>query len=106
MKVAVLVFVVASIALSASAGQSVDLLTGRTLADFDCLLTDDKAAIARAYSISDGVMRVSGEVRAILVTKEIYRDFDLSFDMSYPEEGFGDGGIILRQIRMVRAGIH
>ena len=107
MKVAVLVFVVASIALSASAGQSVDLLAGRTLADFDCLLTDDKAAIARAYSISDGVMRVSGEVRAILVTKEIYRDFDLSFDMSYPEEGFGDGGIIL-WVRMLpdRPNIH
>ena len=73
----------------------VDLLAGRTLADFDCLLTDDKAAIARAYSISGGVMRVSGESRAFLVTKETYRDFDLSFDMSYPEEGFGDGGIML-----------
>ena len=76
-------------------GRSVDLLAGRTLADFDCLLTDDEAAIARAYSISGGVLRASGEVRAILVTKESYRDFDLSFDMTYPEEGFGDGGIVL-----------
>ena len=47
----------------------VDLLAGRTLADFDCLLTDDKAAIARAYSISGGVMRVSGESRAFLGTR-------------------------------------
>ena len=78
-----------------SSVRRVDLLAGRTLADFDCLLTDDKAAIARAYSISGGVMRVSGESRAFLVTKETYRDFDLSFDMSYPEEGFGDGGIML-----------
>lgn len=107
MKMILPLFSVATMTLFASAGQSVDLLTGRTLADFDCLLTDDKAAIARAYSISDGVMRVSGEVRAILVTKEIYRDFDLSFDMSYPEEGFGDGGIIL-WVRMLpdRPDIH
>ena len=107
MKMILPLFSVATMTLFASAGQSVDLLTGRTLADFDCLLTDDKADIARAYSISDGVMRVSGEVRAILVTKEIYRDFDLSFDMSYPEEGFGDGGIIL-WVRMLpdRPDIH
>ena len=63
--------------------RSIDLLAGRTLADFDCLLTDDKVAVARAYSIFDGVMRVSGESRAFLVTNETYRDFDLS----YPEEG-------------------
>ena len=95
MKMVFQLFVVAAIALQGVYGRSVDLLAGRTLADFDCLLTDDKAAIARAYSISGGVMRVSGESRAFLVTKETYRDFDLSFDMSYPEEGFGDGGIML-----------
>ena len=107
MKMIFPLFVIASMALSAAPERSVDLLAGRTLADFDCLLTDDKAAIARAYSISDGVMRVSGEVRAILVTKESYRDFDLSFDMSYPEEGFGDGGIML-WVRMLpdRPDIH
>ena len=48
MKMILPLFSVATMTLFASAGQSVDLLTGRTLADFDCLLTDDKAAIARA----------------------------------------------------------
>ena len=100
-------FLAATMTVVASAGQRVDLLAGRTLDDFDCLLTDDKAAIARAYSISGGVMRVSGEVRAILVTKETYGDFNLSFDMSYPEEGFGDGGVML-WVRMLpdRPDIH
>ena len=74
---------------------SVDLLAGKALSDFECLLTDDADAISRAYSLSGGVMRVSGEVRAILVTKETYGDFDLSFDINYPEPGFGDGGVML-----------
>ena len=74
---------------------SVDLLAGKALSDFECLLTDDAEAISRAYSLSEGVMRVSGEVRAILVTKETYGDFDLSFDINYPEPGFGDGGVML-----------
>ena len=87
--------VLSSFAAFGGSGRPVDLLAGKTLSDFECLLTDDKAAISRAYSISDGVMRVAGEVRAILVTKETYGDFDLSFDMNYPEAGFGDGGVTL-----------
>ena len=80
---------------TAAIQHSVDLLAGKALSDFECLLTDDAEAISRAYSLSEGVMRVLGEVRAILVTKETYGDFDLSFDINYPEPGFGDGGVML-----------
>lgn len=86
---------VLSFAVFGGSQRSVDLLAGKALSDFECLLTDDADAISRAYSLSGGVMRVSGEVRAILVTKETYGDFDLSFDINYPEPGFGDGGVTL-----------
>ena len=87
--------VLSSFAVLGESGRPVDLLAGKTLSDFECLLTDDAEAISRAYSLSGGVMRVSGEVRAILVTTETYGDFDLSFDINYPESGFGDGGVTL-----------
>ena len=87
--------VLSSFAVLGESGRPVDLLAGKTLSDFECLLTDDAEAISSAYSLSGGVMRVSGEVRAILVTKETYGDFDLSFDINYPEPGFGDGGVML-----------
>ena len=71
------------------------LLDGRTLDDFDSIPDLPKGEIAKAYSISNGMMRAAGEIDAILVTKETYSDFDLSFDVSYPERGFGDGGVSL-----------
>ena len=73
----------------------VRLLDGRTLDDFESIPKFQKEEIARAYSISNGMMRASGEIDALLVTRETYSDFDLSFDVCYPEDGFGDGGISL-----------
>ena len=107
MKESVLLTSVALASTLFGAAQLVDLLAGKTLADFECMLTKDVEAISQAYSISGGVMRVSGEVRAILVTKESYGDFDLSFDVNYPEDGFGDGGVML-WVRMLpdRPDIH
>ena len=90
----------ASLALFASfggdaCGAAIRLLDGRTLDDFESIPGLPKGEIAKAYSISNGMMRTAGEIDAILVTKETYSNFDLSFDVSYPEKGFGDGGVSL-----------
>ena len=76
-------------------GSATRLLDGRTLDDFESIPCLPKGEIAKAYSISNGMMRASGEIDAILVTRETYSNFDLSFDVCYPEDGFGDGGVSL-----------
>ena len=76
-------------------GSAIRLLDGRTLDDFESIPCLPKGEIAKAYSISNGMMRASGEIDALLVTRDTYSDFDLSFDVCYPEDGFGDGGISL-----------
>ena len=92
---------VASLAVFASFGgvacdvSATRLLDGRTLDDFESIPCLPKGEIAKAYSISNGMMRTVGEIDAILVTRETYSNFDLSFDVSYPEAGFGDGGVSL-----------
>ena len=51
-------------------GSAIRLLDGRTLDDFESIPCLPKGEIAKAYSISNGMMRASGEIDALLVTRD------------------------------------
>ena len=73
----------------------VRILDGCTLDDFESIPKLPKSEVSKAFSISNGIMYAAGNIDTLLVTKESYSNFNLSFDVCYPEDGFGDGGISL-----------
>lgn len=72
---------------------SVDLLAGRTLADFDCPLAKNAADVAATFRLVDGVLTMTGAKPLVLTTKGRWRDFELTAEIQYADGSFGDGGL-------------
>ena len=71
----------------------VDLLSGKSLADFRCPAAKNADEVAATFSLADGVLTMNGSHPLVLTTKGRWRDFELSAEIQYADAAYGDGGL-------------
>ncbi len=77
--------------------KEVDLLAGKTLADFDAIGPEaGPRVIGDTFEIKDGVLTMNGTHAAVLMTKALTEaDFTLTMEVSYATGAFGDAGFVI-----------
>ena len=80
-------------------GDEIALFDGTSLDAFDYHLNDSQATMADVWSIEDGVLICKGRPIGYLVTKDVFRDFELELEWRFdPEKGAGNSGVLLRRV--------
>jgi len=73
--------------------ETIDLFNGKDLSGwtFDSLDTED---MAQVYTVTDGLLKVSGNPRAVLRTEHSYRDYEIELQWRWPGQP-GNSGLLV-----------
>jgi len=91
------VVLAAGVSARAAEGQGVALFDGKSLEGWSFHLVDPKVKMADVWSVQDGVLVCKGEPLGYLVTKQSFKNFELTLQWRWtPGMKPGNSGVLLR----------
>jgi len=86
-----LLFLALSISVSA---QKIELFNGKNLDNWELIVADEKVNPESIFSVSNGVINVTGSTNGYLRTKEVYNNYQLHVEWRWTEKPTNSGVLL------------